>query len=173
MDLYGTATLGEDDVLCCAQDFHFIVWPVWNSWQTATICKLTVPTIRDPILIIRAREMIIPVYLCKSSFLVSLNSSQNLTFREWWPNLSLKTLWQKVSLKVLTFTSGTKSSPNNWHISAFFPFTIFRNPLSRSKWIALFVYIIVKTPSSPTLCSCIAWFYIFHNWAIQQDLFHY
>ena len=57
------AILGEDDVLCCAQNFQFIVWPVWNSWQTATICKLTVPTIRDPILIIIAREMIIPVAL--------------------------------------------------------------------------------------------------------------
>ena len=163
-----------------AQDFQFIVWPVWNSWQTTTICKLTVPAIRDPILIIIAREMIIPVAM----------QTIIINFCEQFSRLQLQRMLTKpqlenivTSLKMLTITSASNHRQTTGIFLLFFPFTILRNPFSRSKWIAFFVYIIFKTPSSPTFCSCIAWFYIFHNscevvvtqlgWASQQDLFHY
>ena len=100
-----------------AQDFQFIVWPVWNSWQTTTICKLTVPAIRDPILIIIAREMIIPVAM----------QTIIINFCEQFSRLQLQRMVTKpqlenivTSLKMLTITSASKSPPNNWHISAIF-----------------------------------------------------
>ena len=77
---------------------------------------------------------------------------------EWWPNIVTEGQSQNVdiyfSLKIFAKQLA--------YFCSFFPSLYLETHLA-GEINSIICLTIVKTPSSPSLCSCIAWFYIFHS----------